>query len=56
MPLASVRLSFSQVSWMASSASLSASEIIRHIFAALDSFTAGTPQHDDMTLVALRAL
>ena len=37
-------------------ASLSASEIIRHIFAALDSFTAGTPQHDDMTLVVLRAL
>src|SRR5215471_2746091 len=37
-------------------ASLSASEIIRHIFAALDSFTAGTPQQDDITLVVLRAV
>jgi phosphoserine phosphatase RsbU/P len=39
-----------------SSASLSAEEILQHIFAAADAFVAGAKQHDDMTLVVLRAV
>jgi sigma-B regulation protein RsbU (phosphoserine phosphatase) len=31
-----------------------ATEIIRHIFAAADSFTAGATQHDDMTLLVMK--
>jgi len=32
----------------------SADEILRHIFAEADRFTAGAPQHDDMTLLILK--
>lgn len=32
----------------------SAADVLRAIFAAADSFTAGAPQHDDMTLLILR--
>ncbi|MFL6465864.1 MAG: PP2C family protein-serine/threonine phosphatase [Bryobacteraceae bacterium] len=32
-----------------------ATEIIRHIFTAADSFTAGATQHDDMTLLVMKA-
>lgn len=35
--------------------SCSAGDIVRHIFAAIETFTAGTEQYDDMTLVVLRA-
>jgi len=38
----------------AEASSLSADEILRHIFAAADEFTAGAPQHDDMTLLILK--
>jgi serine phosphatase RsbU (regulator of sigma subunit)/dihydrofolate reductase len=33
---------------------LSAAELLQHLFRAADSFAAGAPQHDDMTLVVLR--
>jgi sigma-B regulation protein RsbU (phosphoserine phosphatase) len=32
----------------------SADEILRAIFAAADKFTAGAPQHDDMTILVLK--
>ena len=32
----------------------SASEVLDTIFAAADAFTAGAPQHDDMTLLVLK--
>ena len=35
-------------------ADLSARELLRHLFRAADTFAAGAPQHDDMTLVVLR--
>ena len=31
-----------------------ASEVLRKVFAAADKFTAGAPQHDDMTLLVLK--
>jgi sigma-B regulation protein RsbU (phosphoserine phosphatase) len=34
--------------------SRTAPEILRHIFAAADAFTAGAPQHDDMTLLLMK--
>jgi serine phosphatase RsbU (regulator of sigma subunit) len=34
---------------------LSASGMTRHAFAAVDASAAGTEQHDDMTLVVIRA-
>jgi serine phosphatase RsbU (regulator of sigma subunit) len=33
---------------------LNAAELLQHLFRAADSFAAGAPQHDDMTLVVLR--
>jgi serine phosphatase RsbU (regulator of sigma subunit)/dihydrofolate reductase len=33
---------------------LNAEELLQHLFRAADSFAAGAPQHDDMTLVVLR--
>jgi serine phosphatase RsbU (regulator of sigma subunit)/dihydrofolate reductase len=35
-------------------ADLSAEELLQHLFRAADSFAAGAPQHDDMTMVVLR--
>jgi phosphoserine phosphatase RsbU/P len=35
---------------------LSSSEVMTRIFAAAEAFAAGSPQHDDMTLVVLRVL
>ena len=32
----------------------SAPEVIRHVLEHVDAFTAGTPQHDDMTLLVMR--
>jgi sigma-B regulation protein RsbU (phosphoserine phosphatase) len=34
----------------------SASVLVDHVFAAIDAFTAGAPQHDDMTLVVMRVM
>jgi sigma-B regulation protein RsbU (phosphoserine phosphatase) len=31
-------------------------EIVQELFRAADTFTAGTPQHDDMTVVAVRII
>jgi sigma-B regulation protein RsbU (phosphoserine phosphatase) len=39
-----------------SAGTLSAREIVNHILCGVDQFTAGAPQHDDMTLVVLRCI
>jgi sigma-B regulation protein RsbU (phosphoserine phosphatase) len=35
---------------------LPARELLHHVFTAADAFVAGAKQHDDMTLVVLRAV
>jgi serine phosphatase RsbU (regulator of sigma subunit) len=36
--------------------SLAARELIDHIMTSADAFVAGAPQHDDMTVVVVRAI